>query len=320
MTEPAAATAPGASRTIAERWTALPGNLRGAGWMVLSAAVFASQGVTVKWLGTRLDVFEIAFFRCLVGLATILPFIIGPALAHGSAALVLTGRPWLHVARAVVGVSGMFCGFYSVTHLPLATATAISFTKPLFLIVLAVVFLGEPVRWRRWTATAAGFAGVLFVVRPGGDAFNLAALLGLLGAMLIADVVVLVKKLSASERNVTILFYFTLITTLVSAIPAVFVWRAPTRYELGLLVLVGVLATLGQWCSLRAYRVGEATAVMPFDYIRLLFAGLYGFALFAEVPDLLSLAGAAILIVSTLYIGYRELRLNTGPADRTPAG
>ncbi len=293
-------TEPGGSSS---RWDSLPANVRGAAWIVLASAVYSGQALIVKTIGQRLDPFEIAFFRCAFGLVAVIPFL------AGTRGWTISGNPWMHVLRSVVGVSGMFCGFYSLTHLPLATATAISFTKPLFLIVLVVLFLGETVRWRRWTATAVGFLGVLIVIRPGGDAFTFAMLIALLGSFLVADVTVLVKKLSVTDRNVTIIFYFGVVTTLVSVVPAIFVWQMPNLFEWSLLVLVGATAAFGQYCSLRAFRIAEATAVMPFDYTRLLFAGFFGYFFFAEVPDRWTLVGVAVLIASTLYIAQREMRL-----------
>ena len=230
-------------------WSRLPPNVRGAGWMILASAVYSGQALIVKTLGQRLDPFEIAFFRCAFGLIAVIPFL------AGTRGMVISGNPWMHVLRSIVGVAGMFCGFYAVTHLPLATATAISFTKPLFLIVLAVLFLGETVRWRRWTATAIGFLGVLIVVRPGSEVFSFAMVVALAGSFFIADVAVLVKKLSETDRNVTILFYFGVITTVVSAVPALFVWQNPTLLEWPLLLLVGVGAALGQYFSLRSLRI-----------------------------------------------------------------
>jgi len=288
---------------LASRWHALPANVHGAAWIILASAVYSGQALIVKTLGQRLDPFEIAFFRCAFGLVAVMPFL------AGTRGWTISGKPWMHVLRSVVGVSGMFCGFYAITHLPLATATAISFTKPLFLIVLAVLFLGETVRWRRWTATAVGFLGVLIVIRPGGDVFSFAMLVALFGSFLIADVTVLVKKLSVTDRNVTIIFYFGVITTIVAAVPAYFVWQMPNLFEWSLLVLVGATAAFGQYCSLRAFRIAEATAVMPFDYTRLLFAGMFGYFFFAEVPDFWTLVGIAVLIASTLYIAQREMRL-----------
>lgn len=281
----------------------MPDNLRGALWIVGATAVYSVQGLLVKLLGQRLSPFEVAFFRCLFGLLVLVPFLAGTRSYR------ISGAPGMHLLRALVGVSGMLCGFYAITYLPLATATAITFTKPLFLIVLAVLFLGEVVRWRRWTATAVGFLGVLIVARPGSEVFSPTMLIALLGSFLIADVAVLVKKLSATDRNVTIMFYFAVITTVIAAVPAYFVWQMPLGIEWPLLIFVGVAASLGQYCTLRALRIAEATAVMPFDYTRLLFAGAFGYFFFGEVPDGWTLLGIAVLVGSTLYIAQREMRL-----------
>jgi len=284
-------------------------NLEGALWMVASGAVFSAQGAVVKQLGTRLDSFEIAFFRCAFGLLVVLPFVL-----RGGSALFMTGRPGLHVVRALVGVSGMFCGMYALTRLPLADATAISFAKPLFAVVLAATFLAERVGWRRWAATAAGFVGVAVIVRPASADFGLAHVAALLGAFLIADVIVLVKKLQGSEKNATIMAYFGIVTTLASAVPALYVWLTPTAVELALLACIGASASAGQWMALKAFRAAEASAVVPYDYLRLVFAILWGWLFFAETPDRWTLAGSAILIGATLYIAYREIGLGKAPA------
>jgi drug/metabolite transporter (DMT)-like permease len=284
-------------------------NLEGALWMIASGIVFSAQGAIVKLLGMRLDSFEIAFFRCVFGLLVVLPFVF-----RGGTALFLTGRPGLHVVRALVGVSGMFCGMYALTRLPLADATAISFAKPLFAVVLAATFLGELVGWRRWTATAAGFVGVVVIVRPGTQTFELAHVAALLGAFLIADVIVLVKKLQGSEKNATIMAYFGIVTSIASLGPALLVWQTPTWTELALLAGIGATASSGQWMALKAFRAAEASAVVPYDYLRLVFAIVYGWLFFAEVPDGWTLAGSAILIGATLYIAYREIRLGKAPA------
>lgn len=284
-------------------------NLEGALWMIASGIVFSAQGAIVKLLGMRLDSFEIAFFRCVFGLLVVLPFVF-----RGGTALFLTGRPGLHVMRALVGVSGMFCGMYALTRLPLADATAISFAKPLFAVVLAATFLGELVGWRRWTATAAGFVGVVVIVRPGTQTFELAHVAALLGAFLVADVIVLVKKLQGSEKNATIMAYFGIVTSIASLGPALLVWQTPTWTELALLAGIGASASSGQWMALKAFRAAEASAVVPYDYLRLVFAILYGWLFFAEMPDGWTLAGSAILIGATLYIAYREIRLGKSPA------
>lgn len=286
----------------------LPGNIQGALWVLAASLVFSVQGVIVKHLGQALDIFQIQFFRCAVGFVVVLSF-----LLRGGGRFVSTERMGMHFMRAIVGLLGMACGFYAVTHLPLAEATALTFTKPLFMIVLAVLFLGEVVRWRRWTATMVGFLGVVVILRPGEGVIQTAALVGLLGSLFIADVGVLIKKLSATERTVTVLFYFTLISTVISAIPAAFVWRGPTIEEIFLLSLLGITATFGQALTMQGFRVAEATAIMPFDYSRLLYAASFGYFFFAEIPDTWTWVGAAIIAGSTLYIGYREAKAGRAP-------
>ncbi len=290
--------------TLATRWTALPANVRGALWILAASILFSTMAALVKTLGARLDSFQIAFFRCAFGLAVILPFMVraGPSVFR-------TDRLPLHVFRALTGVTAMFCGFYALTHLPLADATAISFAKPLFMIVLAVFFLRETVRWRRWTATAVGFVGVLIMIRPGEAGLDPALLAALFGTLCVAVVVVLIKRLSTTEAPLTILFTFGVVSTLVSAIPAALVWRMPTAEELILLVLVGALGAAGQSCGIRGFRVGEATAVVPFDYSRLLFAGAFGYMLFGDIPTVHTVIGAGLIVASTLYIALREAKL-----------
>lgn len=288
-------------------WLRLAPVARGALWMLAAGVLFTGMGALVKVLGARLDSFQVAFFRALFGLLWILPF----AIAAGWPAL-RTNHPGGHFVRGLIGAIAMFCGFYSVAHLPLADATAYSFTKPLFLVLLAALFLGERVRLRRISATAIGFLGVLVMLQP--DALlhgrvELAAIVGLSGAGLVAAVVVLVKRLLRTERPVTVMFYFGLISTAVTLLPALLVWVAPTWRELTLLLLIGALGAAGQSCMLRAYSSAEATAVEPFDYTRLLYAAVVGFAVFGEVPGPWMLAGATLIIASTLYIARREAQL-----------
>jgi drug/metabolite transporter (DMT)-like permease len=176
------------------------------------------------------------------------------------------------------------------------------------------LFLSERVGAGRWLATAAGFAGVLIVVRPGSMDFQPAHVVALLGAFFIADVIVLVKKLQGTERNATIMVYFGIVTSLASFGPALWVWTGPTGTELAILAAVAGAATLGQYCALRAFRAAEASAVVPYDYLRLVFAVLLGLALFGEIPDRWTLIGAGVLIASTLYIAYREIASGRKPS------
>jgi drug/metabolite transporter (DMT)-like permease len=206
-------------------------------------------------------------------------------------------------------MTAMFGGFYSVVHLPLADATALSFTKPLFVIVLAVIVLKEKVRIRRWSATIGGFIGVLVMLRPGAG-IEPAAIVGIGAALAVAGVVIMVKDLTKTEQPIAILFYFGLVSTVIALAPALWFWQQPTWWELTLLIAIGALGAGGQGATVRSYLCGEATFVAPFDYTRLLYAGFLGWLFFAEVPDSWTWIGAGIIVASTLYIAYREAELN----------
>ncbi len=293
---------------LAERWAALPANARGAVWVLLASAGFSFMAALVKLLSADLNSFQIAFFRCAVGLCVTVP-LVAPAWRTAFRTQALG----LHLGRAVAGISAISCGFYAFAHLPLATATAITFTKPLFMIVLAVLFLGETVRWRRWAATLVGFGGVLIMLRPGVAAFDPAMLVSLAQALSIAVAVLLVKRMPPGESTLTVLFYFAVLSTLGLLWPALAVWQTPSWTQLGLLLLMGLSGVAAQAAVVTGYRLGEATAVVPFDYTRLLFAAAFGFMLFVEVPDVFTVLGAAVIVASTITIARHESRAGTAP-------
>lgn len=295
-------------------WLTMPGNLRGALWIVFASILYTVMSAMVKTVGARLDSFEIGFFRCAFGLLAMLPF-----LLRAGRGTLRTERPFMHLFRGLLGTTAMFCGFYAVTHLPLADATAIGFASSLFMIVLAVLFLGETVRWRRWTATVVGFLGVLVMVGPGGHGLDPAVAAALFGTLCVATVSVVIKKLSATESQLSILLSFGIVSTAASAVPAALVWQTPTAEEWVLLLLIGGVGTLAQSFGIRGFREGEATAVAPFDYTRLLFAGLLGYAVFGDVPTVQTLMGAALIVGSTLYIARREAALGRRPSPAGPA-
>jgi drug/metabolite transporter (DMT)-like permease len=287
-------------------WQTLPAAVRAALLMVVGCVLFSVTGALVKLLGQRLDSFQIAFFRCFFGFLVTLPFVLSKKGHYAFR----TARFYGHFSRAVLGVASMVTGFYATTRLPLTDSTAISFTAPLFMIVTAIFLLGEKVRWRRGLATVVGFAGVLVMVRPDSGVLDVAALFGLFGAFLAALSTTLIKRLSATEDALTILIYFGVFSSILTAIPAYVVWQPLSGGELVLLGLVGACGAVGQYCLVRAFAAGELMAIAPIDYSRLIFAGIMGFLLFAELPDKYTLVGAAIIIGSTLYIAYRETQLS----------
>ncbi len=287
---------------IATRWSSLSDNFRGAVYVTVGALLLTCMAILVKFLGARLDSFQILFFRSFVGLLFILPL----ACQQGWG-ICRTKIPLMHMTRGGIGILGNFCFFYSITHLLLADSMALQFSRPLFMIVLAAAFLGETVGWKRGTATMIGFAGILIMTRPfglgGGPAtFELGVLIGALGAFFGALVVVAIKQLSKTESTTVIMFYYAFWGAIFSLIPALLVWQTPTLPELGLLILVGFFGIVGQTCITRGVSLAETTVVLPFDYLRIVYAAVFGFLMFGEVPGLWSLLGVIVIVGSTLYI------------------
>ncbi len=283
-------------------WLRLSDNHRGAIWMVAAATGFTLNSALVKALGAAdFHPFQLAFLRTAIAFVALLPVV-----WHTGAAHIRSRHPGIHAIRGLFGGAAVVAGFTGLTLMPLADFMALTFTTPLFIIVFAVLLLGERVRWRRWSATAVGFLGVLIMVRPGAGSLELGALCALGMALGVAMASIMVKRLPAEETALSMLFWFSLSSTFLIAPLAASVWRAPTAEEWLWLTVMGTLGAGAQFFIIRAYKTGEATFVAPFDYSKLLIAGLVGFFVFAEVPDVWSLVGAAVIIAATLYIARRE--------------
>ncbi len=288
---------------LRESWDTLAPNTRGVLWAFLATVFMSGMAVIAKYLGNELNSFEVAFFRALFGWFAILPFV-----WQAGASNLRTNRMTLHAMRGVFGSAAMMTGFFALTHLPLAMATSLSFARPLFMIVLAILFLGEVVRIRRWTATAVGLIGVIVIVRPTGSV-EPAALFSVFSAFMVASAMVVTKLMAPTERPATIIFYAGIIASVLTLIPALIVWETPEPSQFGLLILMGAVGTLGSNCMIRAISAGEATVVAPVEYVRIIFAAVLGFLIFSEVPDAFVGLGALIIVGSTLYIALREARL-----------
>lgn len=267
----------------------------------MGTIAFALNDVCVKLLGRKFDPMEIAFFRYLVGF-----IILSPVFLRMGKEGLKTSRPGIHFLRLVMACIAQVGVFLSVIHLYLADATAISFSRPLFTTIVAVIVLSELVSRKRWVATGIGFIGVVIMVRPGHDGFDPIALIAVGAAMTFAAANVLIRKMSTTEPPNRILFYYHLGGTLVFLGPTIWLWVMPVGVEWVLLAAIGALTTIGMIGFVRAFSAGEANAVGPMEYIRLIYAALLGFYIFGEVPDLWTIAGAAIIVGSTLYIAREE--------------
>ncbi|MEQ8195149.1 MAG: DMT family transporter [Rhodospirillales bacterium] len=300
-------------RRLAALWLSLPGNVRGSLWMVLGTCLFSVSAMFIKFVGKDLPTAEIAFLRAFFGFIFILPFML-----KADFQVFKVNNVGAMTGRCLCGGANLFCSFYAVTHLALATAISLSFTRPLIFIFLAVLFLGEIIRWRRWTATIIGFIGVMIMVRPGTEAFEFAAVVGILGAAFGAANHAFIKVLTKTEHQLTVLFYPTLANAIVLLVPAIYVWVMPTWQQFTMMFLVAVILAGTQACIFQAYKAGEGTAVSPFQYSRLLFGGLIGFFVFSEVPDIWTFVGALVIIGSGFYIARRQMRVRKERGQEEP--
>jgi len=275
---------------------------------------FSVMVALIKLLGSRIPSYEIVFFRSIVQL-TVLSVIFWRI---GFSSL-KTSQPLLQGLRALIAVLLINCNFYAFTQLPIADVTAIGFSRNLFLALLAVPLLAEKFSTHRLLITIVGFIGIIIIIRPGASAFEGVALIALAGAALGAMMMIMIRKLTVTDANVVMMTYPSLAIVLVMSIPTFILWVMPTGYEFILLILMSFMGISGQWCLIQSFRLGEVTAVAPASYMRLFFATIIGYYLFAEIPDTMSIVGTLIIVGSNLYLVFLEGRLaKTGPGERVP--
>jgi drug/metabolite transporter (DMT)-like permease len=289
--------------------------------MTLAILLFSSMNAMIKLLSSHYPLSQIIFARAFFSLLVISPMI---AAAGGWRSLG-TSRPWGHVWRCGAGVAAMTCGFTAITLLPLANAAAIGFTTPLFITFLGIFMLGERIRWRRTLALLTGFAGVLIMLTPslqanlkdGVAGFGLGSLIGLAGAAMAAMAMISIRRLSSTELSTTIVFYFMLTGTLISALFLPFQFIMPDLKGGLMLVGIGLVGGIAQILLTQAYRQAPVAVIAPFDYTAMLWATGWGYLIWGDLPTSLTLVGAAIVIASGVYITYRELHLGVTKTPTT---
>ena len=272
--------------------------------MVASTLCFGTMAVLIRIASKSMHPFEIAFFRSLFGALAA-----APLLWRGGWRSLCTDRLGFYTLRCAIGTVSMLAGFWAIAHLPLAQAIALSYSSPLFVTVGAVLFLGEIVRARRWSAVVAGFAGVLVIVRPGTDGFTAASLVALLSAACSGAVTISIKFLARSDPPDTIVLLTTWLWVPLSLPAALWVWQWPPPSAWPLLVVIGMLGTAGQYTWTHALKRAEASSLAPLSYLQLVFVALCAWLAFGETPDRWTVLGAAIVIGASLYIARREARL-----------
>ena len=272
-------------------------------WMSAAIVLFSTMTVLLRMLTATIPVHEMIFVRGVVSM-----ILMAPMLYRQGPRSLVTRRFSLLMGRGALTSLGLVTWIYALAYIPLAEAVALHFTLPLFGVVLAVIFLRERSDAHRWAATIIGFLGALVILRPGIAAVNVVSLMVLVSALAYAGTGIVTKVLVRTESSAAIVFYVSAFTAVAFAAPSLIAWAAPTAAEWGMLIAIGALNVTGQSCLNRALFAADASFVLPFDFLRLPFAAVAGLVLFAEVPDLWTIVGAAIIFGATWYVTWRERR------------
>lgn len=275
--------------------------MRAALWMATAAFSFAGSLACFRALAPSLDVFEIAFLRNVLGLV-----IVAPMLIAGGFGGMRTGALKGYALRTFFTWGGVICSIVALTHMPLADAAALQFLIPIFAMLGAAIVLGERVGAGRWIPAGIAFVGALVIIRPGFAQIAWPALVMILSSAGYAAEWVTVKALSRSESPRVIVFYLNLLMLPLTAIPAAFAWRTPGMVEFVPLLILGALGWLGPYAQARALALVDASAAMPFDFLRLPFAAAIAFVVFGEIADLFTWLGAGIIFAAVLLLVRRE--------------
>ena len=282
--------------------SALTPNLIGAGWMLASAVAFTAMTTLIKYLGAGYSPALQTFYRQLAGVIVLAPMIL-PNWRRAFA----TTRPGILFFRSAAGTVATILSFYAYQAMPLADANALSFTRALWLTPLAFFALGETLTPLRIGATVVGFLGVVLMLAPTGHVgFGVAQFAALASAFLFALTITGMKVMTRDHSPFVLLVWAAFLGLVFSLPPALFSWRWPHPTDLLLLAIMGVLGVATQACYIKGMQIGDAAAMAPVDYTRLVFAVAAGFLLFHEVPGVRTVGGAAIVVGATLVITLRE--------------
>ncbi len=273
---------------------------RGILWMILSCIAFASMWVMIRFASHDVHAFVIVFFRNLFGTLVLVPMMLR------NKGLMRIGRLRANLRRATSGFIATTGTFYAVSHAPLATALSINYTAPLFATVGAVLFLGEKIQARRVAALIIGFAGMLIVVRPGALPMTPGVLAAMLSAVSTAFSIIAIRQLVASDDSRSVAAWTFILMTPPSLVLAVLYWTPPPLALWPLLFVIGCVAAVGQLAMNRAFALAEASAVLPYDFVRFGLVTIFGIAIFDERLDAMTILGGIVIFGATVYLAVRE--------------
>jgi len=310
------------------------GNLMGALCAIVAVMCFSVNDVGIKFLSGDYALHQVVLIRSVIGMAVLMAVIMP---LNGGLGVMRTRRLGIHLIRGFCVVLANMCFFLGLAALPLADAVAIFFISPLVITIFSVVFLGEHVGPRRWTAIALGFAGVMVIVKPGTSAFQLASLLPIVAAVLYATLHTLTRKIGGTESAATMAFYIqaTFLATSAaiglalghgqfagSAHPSLAfltrAWATPGVQDYAALGMIGVTSVAGGYFISQAYRLSEAAFVAPFEYVAMPMAVIWGLAMFGEWPAAGAWVGIAMIVGSGLFLLWREAETEEAIAAKGP--
>jgi len=295
-----------------ERIAAIPASVRGLLLVVLASAFFASMHNTIRFvtLTEGLHAFEVVFFRVAFGLLVFIPFFIRTGVG-----ILRTQKLSWHIGRSLLNAMSMLSWFMALTLMPVADATAVSLIGPVFVAILAMIFLGEHVGRVRWLGIFLAVAGGLIVVRPGFTEISSGVWLVLFSAVAVSNSKLIAKVLTRHDSPTTIVAYMTILAIPITFVPAFFVWQTPTLFQLGFLALIGIFGTIGHLLFVQAYKLADMSLVEPAMFTRMIWAALISLILFSEFPTPWTWAGAGVIVIGTTLLARKEARRPTRPAE-----
>lgn len=292
------ATAPSTGSTMSAPY-------RAAILMILAVFCFSLLNAGAKALEGEYSTLQIIVFARLLAV----PMAIWLAMRAGGLHLLKTRRPLTHVARGLFALGSMATFIYALGHMTISKAISINFAAPLFVAMLAALLLGEKVGPRRWAAIAVGFVGVLIIVGPTDGSLDVASLMAVASAVFYAGTIILTRRLALTDPSATLLFYFGLLVSFLPAVALPFVWITPTGDAIWQFAVVAITGTLAWYLMAEAYRLGDASLIVPLDYTGLIFSVAVDLVIFGILPGWTTFVGGALIVAANLFILWREAQI-----------
>ncbi|MBT5943220.1 MAG: DMT family transporter [Rhodospirillaceae bacterium] len=291
--------------SLNQRITGIPAPILGLLLVVMASAFFASMHNTIRFMSQTEDIhpFEMAFFRVAFGLVVFIPFFMRSGIG-----ILRTEKLTWHIGRAFINATSMLSWFMALSLMEVGDATAVSLIGPVFVAILAMVFLGEHVGPMRWLGIFLAVVGGLIVVRPGFTEISSGVWLVLFSAVAVSNSKLIAKILTRHDSPTTIVAYMTILMIPITFVPAFFVWQTPSLYQLFFMALIGVFGTIGHLLFVQAYKLADMSLVEPAMFTRMIWAALISLVLFAEFPSPWTWAGAGVIVVGTTLLARKETR------------